>query len=125
MCVRNDHNIIVTSVTTVHGSPMDSCPRKLRSTLHAYRGCISQYTSVFFLSTKVFGENTKDAFLSEDLLVVVHGNNMFRFYSMQWIKKNCTVVNAKLGTRVMGPVGMGEVGGAAVGVPVTIKITGW
>ncbi len=56
--------------------------------------------------------------------MVVHRNHVFRYYSMEWMKRNCTVVDAKLGARVMGPEGMGEVGGADVGVPVTLKLTG-
>lgn len=56
--------------------------------------------------------------------MVTHSNHVFRYYSMHWMRENCAVVDAKLGTKMMGPTGMGEVGGTDIGVPVTLKLTG-
>ena len=66
----------------------------------------------------------KDAFLNEDLLIIAHSNRLFRFYSLEWIMKNCTVIEPKLGGVVQGSSGLGELGSRDIGIPVTVKITG-
>ena len=80
----------------------------------------------FSLALQIFGENIKDAELSEDVLVISHSNSVLRFYSFRWIIEHCTVLRARLGERVEMEGGgrEGRVGEPGFGVPITVKMTG-
>ena len=83
------------------------------------------FTRNYFLLFQVFGRDIRDVELSEDVLVISHTNNVFRFYSFQWMVQNCTVLKARLGERVEVEGGRtGIVGEHGFGVPITIKMTG-
>ena len=74
---------------------------------------------------QIFGQDIRDVELSEDVLVVSHTNNVFRFYSFLWVIDNCTVLKARLGEWVeMGDGRTGIVGEPEFGVPITTKMTG-
>ena len=62
--------------------------------------------------------------MNEDLLMVMHSNKIFRFYSLEWIIENCTIINPRLGSEVEGPNGRGIIGDPDFGVPITVKLTG-
>lgn len=79
---------------------------------------------------QIFGEDVSDAFVNDDLLVVSHKGGMIRMYSLPWIVKNCTVINASLGSFVELPrdvgsgIRAGAVGNPGFGVPCTVQLTG-
>ena len=73
---------------------------------------------------QIFGDDIKDASMNEDLLMVIHSNKTFRFYSLKWIIENCTIIDPRLGSEVEGPNGRGIVGDPDFGVPITVKFTG-
>jgi hypothetical protein len=81
---------------------------------------------------QIFGADISDGFVNEDLLVISHKCGMIKVYSLTWIIKNCTIVNASLGTFVELPRGEGRssgiragaVGNPGFGVPCTVQITG-
>ena len=82
-------------------------------------------SEVYILNFQIFGEDIKDAELSEDVLVITHSNKVFRFYSFVWIVQHCTVISARLGQVVETQEGRsGRVGEPGFGVPITIKMTG-
>jgi len=58
--------------------------------------------------------------VNEDLLIVVHNNKTYRFYSLEWIVKNCTIVEPRLGARVTVAGHVGNVGSTEFGIPVTV-----
>lgn len=55
---------------------------------------------------------------------MVHTNKTYRFYSLEWIIKHCTVVQARLGTTVTIAGHVGDVGSTGFGIPVTVNLTG-
>ena len=81
-------------------------------------------------SLQIFGEDVSDAFVNDDLLVVSHKSGTIKMYSLPWIVKNCTVVDASLGSFVELPRGRGSeiragaVGNPGFGVPCTVQLAG-
>lgn len=57
-------------------------------------------------------------------MVVVHTNKTYRFYSLEWIIKHCTVVESRLGATVTIAGHIGDVGSIGFGIPVTVNLTG-
>lgn len=62
--------------------------------------------------------------MNEDLLIVVHNNKTYRFYSLEWIVKNCTIVEPRLGATVTVAGHVGNIGSTEFGIPVTVDLTG-
>lgn len=52
------------------------------------RGRVGVVIGLVFLLTQIFGTSVRDAFVSEDLLVVLDKRNICRYYSLQWIMDN-------------------------------------
>ena len=82
------------------------------------------YTFVCRLAVQIFGNDVRDVSVNEDLLIVVHASKTYRFYSLEWIMKNCTVVEPRLGATVTVAGHVGDVGSTGFGIPVTVDLTG-
>ena len=84
----------------------------------------------FFFNPQVFGADIVDAWVEEDSLVIEGKYSVIEIYSLPWIIKNCTVLEASLGQVVKfedvagGLIRTGTVGEEGFEIPYTIKFTG-
>lgn len=55
-----------------------------------------EFVAYFHIEKHIFGEDTRDASVTEDLLIVMNHSKQCRYYDLQWIINNYTTVNVKL-----------------------------
>ncbi len=76
-------------------------------------------------SLQIFGEDIRDAYLNQDVLVVAHSRGYYRMYSLPWLLAHHSVVKATLGEWVeLGHQRAGVMGETGFGVPLTLNIIG-